>query len=78
MTEDIEFCLESVEGKCSNRNCERHKAKIRCFWFDHSFMSFADTEFCIGQGGRKTDERKQKKKESKEGRRALPGMAQGP
>lgn len=65
MTEDIEFCLESAEGKCSNRNCERHNANIRCFWFDHSFMSFADTEFCIGQGGRKPDERKQKTQSKK-------------
>lgn len=60
MTDDIEFCLESLEGGCINRKCERHKANMCCFWCDHSFMRFADTEFCIEQGGRKPDERKQK------------------
>lgn len=62
MSEDIEFCLESLERGCGNKRCERHKDNIRCFWFDHSFMSMAGTEFCKRQGGRKTDERKGRRK----------------
>ena len=60
MSEDIEFC---IHRECKHKNCERHASNIHCWWFDHSFMDFKDSEFCKKQ--------KEKMNEKRRGRKAV-------